>query len=245
MRPVFFSDLDDTVFQTARKMDAPPPPERLAAEALNGSHSYMTAGQDMMIKWLLASTRFIPVTARSSEALARCKLPFADYQICTNGGVILTPEGMPDADWHARMKHEADAVASGLENLMSFMARQTPAGRFRYWIVEDFGVGFYFCVKSNEDARRLDDIDAELCEVARAALVRHRNDNNLSFTPAGISKRGAVQYLAEKLGLDGSSVPVFGMGDSLTDLPFMAACDMLVIPKKSQIAQTKLYPEDG
>ncbi len=244
MRPVFFSDLDDTIFQTARKMKESPHPGRLASEALNGSHSYMSASQDVMMTWLLSTTRFIPVTARSSEALGRCKLPFADYQICTNGGVILTPSGSPDLVWHERMKREADAVTAELENLISFMSQPALADRFRYWIVEDLGTGFYFCVKSNENARCLDEIDEALSQIAAPRLVRHRNDNNLSFTPAGISKRCAVQYLSEKLALDGSSVPVFGMGDSLTDLPFMAVCDMLVIPGNSQIAQKKLQLED-
>lgn len=243
MRPVFFSDLDDTIFQTARKMQEAPDLERLASEALNGSHSYMSASQALMMKWLLTSTRFIPVTARSSEALGRCRLPFEDYQVCTNGGVILTPSGIPDPDWHAKMKREAEAVAAELENLMSFMSLKTTPDRFRYWIVEEFGTGFYFCAKSNGDAQRLDEIDDVLSRIAAPGLVRHRNDNNLSFTPAGISKRYAVEYLSQNL-LSDKSVPVFGMGDSVTDLPFMATCDMLVIPKNSQIDQKILQSEE-
>jgi hydroxymethylpyrimidine pyrophosphatase-like HAD family hydrolase len=123
------------------------------------------------------------------------------------------------------------------------MSRKTTPDRFRYWIVEEFGTGFYFCAKSNDDAQRLDEIDEALSRIAAPGLVRHRNDNNLSFTPAGISKRYAVEYLSQKL-LSDKSVPVFGMGDSVTDLPFMATCDMLVIPKNSQIDQKILQSEE-
>jgi hydroxymethylpyrimidine pyrophosphatase-like HAD family hydrolase len=233
-RPIFFSDLDDTIFQTARKMRDAPAPERLASEALNGSHSYMTEPQALMMDWLLGSTRFIPVTARSTEALERCRLPFADHRICTNGAIVLLPDGTPDQDWLRRSRLEADAAANALRALVDFVQQETEPGRYRCWIVEEFGTGFYFCVKSNGEAAALDAIDAPLSQIAGDRMVRHRNDNNLSFTPAGISKRFAVDYLSAKL-LTELRVPVFGMGDSLTDLPFMAACDMLVIPKQSQI----------
>ena len=98
-KPIIFSDLDDTIFQTARKMDSLPDPKRLASEALNGSHSYMTESQAMMMDWLLGSTRFIPVTARSTEALSRCAIPFVDYRVCSNGAVILLPDGTADRGW--------------------------------------------------------------------------------------------------------------------------------------------------
>ncbi len=233
-RPVFFSDLDDTVFQTARKMPVAPDPERLASEALNGSHSYMSGAQSRMMDWLLESTRFIPVTARSKEALERCRLPFEDYRVCTNGALILLPDGTPDPEWLERMTRQAEAAASHLTDLLEFMEGRTAPDRYRCWIVQEFGTGFYFCVKSNSGASALDDIEDGLARIAGDALMRHRNDNNLSFTPAGISKRLAVEYLSRKI-LEDRDVPIFGMGDSLTDLPFMASCDMMVIPRNSQI----------
>jgi hydroxymethylpyrimidine pyrophosphatase-like HAD family hydrolase len=234
-KPIIFSDLDDTIFQTARKMDSLPDPKRLASEALNGSHSYMTESQAMMMDWLLGSTRFIPVTARSTEALSRCAIPFTDYRVCSNGAVILLSDGTADRGWLEKSTQQANAAQEIFDAMIGFVAAQKPEGRFRCWTVEEFGTGFYFCVKSNEGAQALDDVEEGLCALADTRLVRHRNDNNLSFTPAGISKRLAVEYLSEKL-LRVDVVPLFGMGDSLTDLPFMATCDMLVIPKKSQIS---------
>lgn len=239
MRPIVFSDLDDTIFQTARKMQGEPDPAMMACEALNASHSYMTQAQAGMMDWLLASTRFIPVTARSIEALERCRLPFRDYRICTNGAMILMPDGTPDAEWCERTSQQARAAAPAMAAMLAYVEDRTEPGRYRCWITGEFGTGYYFCVKSNTGAEVLDGVDAQLAALAGDAFTRHRNDNNLSFTPAGISKRLAVEYLSERISGD-AAVPVFGMGDSLTDLPFMATCDMMVIPRHSQIARERL-----
>ena len=238
-RPIFFSDLDDTIFQTARKMQPAPDPDRLVSEALNGSHSYMSARQAAMMDWLLATTRFIPVTARSTEALARCRLPFADHKICTNGAVILRPDGTPDPDWSERTRKQAVAAAPMLDALVAFVRDQTAPDQYRAWIVEEFGTGCYFCVKSNGTADALDGIDERLRGLAGPTFSRHRNDNNLSFTPPGISKQHAVEYLLPKV-MGDQKLPVFGMGDSLTDLPFMACCDLMVVPRRSQIDSERL-----
>jgi hypothetical protein len=238
-RPIFFSDLDDTIFQTARKMPVGSDPGVLACKALNGSHSYMTRAQALMMDWLLASTRFIPVTARSTEALARCRLPFRDHRICTNGAIILLPDGTPDPEWRDRTRQQAKDAAPVLDALLAFVQHQTETGRYRCWVVEECGTGYYFCVKSNGEAAMLDGVDDHLAEIAGDGFTRHRNDNNLSFTPAGISKRHAVEYLSQMLVGD-DCLPVFGMGDSLTDLPFMALCDMMVVPRGSQIDRIRL-----
>lgn len=238
-RPIFFSDLDDTIFQTARKMQPAPDEVRLVSEALNGSHSYMSASQAAMMDWLLATTRFIPVTARSTEALGRCRLPFADHKICANGAVILRPDGTADPDWSDHTRKQAMAAAPTLAALVAFVRDQTAPDQYRAWIVEEFGTGYYFCVKSNGYAGALDGIDARLCVLAGPAFTRHRNDNNLSFTPPGISKQQAVAYLLPKITSD-EKAPVFGMGDSLTDLPFMGCCDLMVVPRGSQIDRERL-----
>jgi hypothetical protein len=223
-------------------MQPAPAPEMLICEALNGSHSYLSPSQAAMMDWLFATTRFIPVTARSTEALGRCRLPFADHRICTNGAVILGPDGNPDPEWCMRMTQQAIAAGPVLQALLAFVVDQTGPGQYRAWIVEEFGTGFYFCVKSNSDAAALDAIDGRLRAIAGPAFTRHRNDNNLSFTPHGISKQQAVAYLLPKLTGD-TAVPVFGMGDSLTDLPFMASCDLMVVPRGSQIDRNLLQAD--
>lgn len=231
-RPVLYTDLDDTLFQTARKMPEPVSETRLAAIATNGHHSYMTEAQHRMTRWLLAAMRVIPVTARSTDALSRCQIPFESWKIAANGAVILDRAGTPDPDWSARIRAVSDAARDGLEALDAAVSANNGADRLRHWIVTEAGMPVYFCVKSNSDEAWLDDIEQTLRDIAGAAFRSHRNGNNLSYTPHGISKLDAVLAVEQKIGGD---APRFGMGDSLTDLPFMGVCTMMMIPPGSQI----------
>lgn len=235
-RPLLFCDLDDTLFQTARKMREPPHPARLAAVATNGHDSYMTEAQANLVAWLLATTHAIPVTARSTAALARCQLPFNSWQVAANGAVILDPDGSTDPAWRERIAATAAQSGTQLSQLAAAMAEIDRSERFRHWIVEEEGMPIYFCVKANHDERDLHQVAPQLSTIAGPQLRRHHNGNNLSFTPTAISKRAAVVHLRERLAQRGQVV--LGMGDSLTDLPFMSACEMMMIPAGSQIHTT-------
>lgn len=231
--PIIFSDLDDTIFQTARKMATPPSPDAVpASRALNGSHSYMTHAQEVMFNWLNDTTRFVPVTARSTEALSRCALPFRDYQVASNGAVILDHQGLVDQIWMDRTRGISDGLAGTMSLLQDFVSDRNTDDRFRHWIVREEGCDVYYCVKSNGEEAWLDDLQVKLTEISGDLFLVHRNGNNLSLTPRAISKRAAVEYLIDKIGEVGA--PIWGMGDSLTDLPFMEACQMMVIPTGSQ-----------
>ena len=238
IRPVLYTDLDDTIFQTARKMAKPVCETRLGAIATNGHHSYMTEAQSRMLDWLQKATRMIPVTARSTDALSRCQIPFHHWKVAANGAVILKPDGTPLADWQETVRSLSDAARVGLEVLNELTVtcnaedKLRPTPRFRHWIVEEHGMPIYFCVKSNGEEAWLNDIESDLAQVAGSDFTHHRNGNNLSFTPKGISKKIAVEHLDAIFGGDAMR---FGMGDSLTDLPFMRSCHMMMIPPGSQI----------
>lgn len=232
MRPILYTDLDDTLFQTARKMSEPISETRLAAIATNGRHSYMTEAQFRMTQWLLDSMRVIPVTARSTYALSRCHIRFHDWRIAANGGVILAADQKPDREWQAHVSAISRAAKNGLEALEVAVTSNNVGRRFRHWIVHEDKLPIYFCVKSEGEETWLDDLEPMLRGLAGTDFLVHRNGNNLSFTPHGISKFEAVSYLDDRIG--GPALR-FGMGDSLTDLPFMGVCTMMIIPRGSQI----------
>ncbi|QTR49374.1 HAD family hydrolase [Candidatus Thiothrix anitrata] len=90
MKPLLLTDLDDTLFQTARKM--PADTDKIpAAQGLNGDTiSFMHPWQHDFIHWALACMQVIPVTARGIESFQRVHLPFQHQAVCVHGAAILT-----------------------------------------------------------------------------------------------------------------------------------------------------------
>ncbi len=249
-RVAVFTDLDDTLFQTARKLDpAAKETAQLAAVAGNGKHSYMTGAQGGLLTWL-RSGLVIPVTARGSEAFGRVAIPFSGPAIVANGAAILNGDGRADPRWRARVEaglEPARAILDGLPEIVRETARglDLPA---RTWLVEEPGLGgVYAVVKTGADA-----LEGRLAELARHLLAAvalpdgkddedgagawrlHLNGNNLALVPPAISKANATAFLLDRLRRDGPILAV-GVGDSVSDLDFMRLCDLWMTPRGSQI----------
>lgn len=96
-RPISFVDLDDTLFQTHRRLN-PDDSFTLASTDKEGKPlGYMSQSQQALWAWLNDTTCVIPVTARDAAALARVTLPFKAGAICCHGAVILDKDGKKTA----------------------------------------------------------------------------------------------------------------------------------------------------
>jgi len=220
LRPVVFADLDDTLFQTARKMSETPDPDRVASVSSNGKHSYMTRAQDQMFSWLTGTTRFIPTTARSQSAMDRCQFVFSDYQILANGGTVLLPGGIRDAEWDAWVSVVSGGAMASLDAIKQAMAPLVGKDGFRTWIVFENSTPIYLCAKSDGPEGVLDEAESRFRDLALNQIHFHRNGRNLGFIPKGITKADAVRAVMDKIP-HLAERPVWGMGDSLSDLEFM------------------------
>ena len=151
-RPLVFVDLDDTLFQTARKMGDEP--RFTATLDVDGQpNGFMSATQKSFVEWLLATADVVPVTARSVEAYQRVQLPFVHGAICAHGGVILNAQGQLDAPWHARMADELALEQTRLHQLSELtLAIGTELGfSLRGWVVEEQGLANYVVTKHNHE----------------------------------------------------------------------------------------------
>ncbi|KWB48989.1 trehalose phosphatase [Burkholderia ubonensis] len=240
-RPLVLVDLDDTLFQTARKMPEGTPRIPATVDVDGRPNGYMTPVQQAFVNWLLASADVVPVTARSVEAYRRVKLPFTHGAICSHGGVILRADGTLDQDWHGRM---ADALRTFQDRLPALSEATLRIGRdlgiaLRGWIVAEHGLCHYVVTKHNESDDAV--LSTVLAEVQARGLLDgmhiHANGNNLAFLPDGLAKRLAVrEWLRRDRELNGER-PVLGFGDSITDLGFMDLCHMWATPARSQLAK--------
>ncbi|MBD8491934.1 trehalose phosphatase [Pseudomonas syringae] len=240
-RPLILVDLDDTLFQTARKTAANIEKHVATVDITGNANGYMTNVQRSFVNWMLANADVVPVTARSVEAFSRVRLPFTAGAICSHGGVMLDVAGQLDQDWHAQMQ---DTLAPYQARLHDLSATTLAIGRemgisLRGWVVEEARLFHYVVTKHNENDDSV--LERVLAEVQARGLLEglhiHGNGNNLAFLPEGLAKRHAVQeWLRRDRAVNGER-PVLGFGDSITDLGFMDDCHWWATPARSQLAR--------
>jgi hypothetical protein len=236
MRAIALVDLDDTLFQTLRKCPSDVPHDALVplGFARDGSPlSYATPRQQSFIAWLSDTAWFVPVTARSRDALNRVRIPFT-AAICAHGGMIVGEDGAPDAEWRAHIAAEAAQHRPALEALA---AQVTAAGRdLAVRILTEEGIGLYLLVKDpGQDEHVLNAAIDQVAHRLPGGWTLHRNGNNAAFMPPFLGKAKAVEALLPRLRARHPDAPVIGIGDSLTDAPFMAMCDFAMMPPRSQL----------
>jgi hypothetical protein len=243
MRAIALVDLDDTLFQTLRKCPADVPHGELTAIgfARDGSPlCYATPRQRTLIAWLTETAHFVPVTARGLDALRRVRIPFT-HAICAHGGVILDARGEPDPAWTAHIAREAGAHAAALATVAQAVTRGARAlgVELSVRVLREGDTGLYVLVKDPDaDAARLADCVERIAFAVPAHWTIHRNDNNVAIMPPYLGKEHAVARLLPELQRRYPKAPVIGIGDSLTDAPFMSLCDFAMTPTGSQLAKS-------
>lgn len=235
-------DLDDTLFQTLRKCPADVPQDALTplGYLADGSPlSYATPRQMAFIRWISETALFIPVTARSLDALNRVRLPFG-AAVCAHGGVVLHTDGCIDQGWDAHIRvaaaNDAEALASLCAAIEAEAKRSASAIRVRVLIEGDIGI--YVLVKhADADEAVLNATVDAIAHLIPPGWTDHRNGNNIALMPPWLGKQHAVAHILPGLRAQYPDLPIIGMGDSITDAPFMALCDFALTPTGSQLAK--------
>jgi hypothetical protein len=197
-----------------------------------------------LIEWLSETAWLVPVTARSRDALMRARVPFT-AAICAHGGVIIGEDGEVDAAWHEHAVRQSAAHAEALEALAARVTAEAQAqgAALRVRVLSEGDLGLYVLAKHEDvDEGALHAvIDAVADEVPDGWTI-HRNGNNAALMPPWLGKAHAVAALLPRLRATHPDAPVIGIGDSLTDAPYMALCDYAMMPRGSQLAARALEP---
>ena len=233
-------DLDDTLFQTRRKC---PPGVELTPYAVDAAGvplSFATPAQVALIGWLESTTICVAVTARSVDALRRSRLNFA-HAVAAHGGVVLDDPATVSAEWRALIAAKLAEAAADLDAIAEGIARDADAAgvAVRVRVLTEDGLPLYVVAKH----KAAEGDDAALHAACAPTTARmpfgwtaHINGNNVAYLPPGLGKAHAVQWLLPRLRAAHSGLPVIGIGDSLTDAPFMQLCDFAMLPTHSQLA---------
>ena len=245
-KPYALMDLDDTLFQTLRKLS----PDQRGDDALTVATldkrgqplSLMTAKQTRFFNWLYHSCELIPVTARDTAEITRVLLPFNSWRILTHGAVMVAPDGTFEPTWQAYLasvlqplQRPLTAIGEYLQTADFSQLRVTP----HYERFGDDDLCVYIAVKHvTKDAAALQALATRLPTLLGIADFAenwyiHHNANNLAILPKAVHKRHAVAFL-QTTHLD-STRPCFGFGDSLADVDFLRLLDWYGTPARGQL----------
>lgn len=233
---LLFTDLDETLFQLLRHNEA----GRYPATTTPTTRylSYQTDSQRTLFEFFHQSEQvtLIPVTARGLRQYHNTflsRLAGVEIAVLYFGGVIWQA-GQADAEWGQQVYQAFLALEQPLAELANdiqvFLTAEQP----------DFLLhntdGFYLTVQAPRDCdlETRAAVFAEIKQLASSAYLQYLHRRNFVLLPHFIDKRHAVNFLLQRLP---PASLTLGMGDSLSDLPFMQLCDVRLVPRHAQIEQ--------
>lgn len=236
---VVFTDLDDTLIQTQGKVPRNARTELGATDRFGQPLSFFTQSQKMMLDMFATiGAHIIPVTGRNTDALNRVEYDFQGMRVVSHGAVVLTHCNCICEHWLS----EIDPLLQEWPDLLKrcnaevnhiIKAHQLDA---RSRVIIDQEIPAYVSVKGEiadlELIKKLNPLDTQ--------FGRHENGRNHALLAPYANKKKAVEFIKKQLGLDVNDL-VIGMGDSLSDLPFMSSCQFSMLPTNSQIARELLH----
>jgi len=243
MEKFLFLDLDDTVFQTARKCvsikGALPASYNLSGDV----SSYFLPKQHCLLQELSKQWRIIPTTARTLASYARVNLGINCYDgaILNHGATILCAAEKEDLLWRSEiessLRHLSPLLFQIKQNINTYLSTKNMPMQVR--ITTELNLDYYIEVRHlQKNAIQLQKL---LSDYINPLLLEYKdfqvylNNNSLTILPLCVNKSHAVEYKIESLEKQYGEILTMGVGDSLSDLPFMGLCDYIMTPKNTQI----------
>lgn len=233
-----FTDLDDSLFQTRSKCPEQSLLMDAAADRQGNPLSYFSEAQRGLLD-LLRQATLIPVTGRNTSALQRVHLSFDSYRITGHGAMVSDAAGKPVDEWVAINQVDYQTWRESMEAAVDWVQQRIARDKLalRCRLIEDQGLPVYVSIKGDET------LLAQLETTLKAFWVSppgeiHRNGHNMALLPPFANKARAVSYLMQRFRKTYASPLFIGLGDSLSDLPFMRLCHFAITPHASQIQET-------
>lgn len=226
------ADVDDMLITTVRT-EPEPGATPCSWDKEGRVCGFLTKKQEALFGLLNAGAPVVPVTARST--VERVALPFNSYAILSNGGTILGPGGASVPAWFQRMQQLSVQDSAAMRALAAAI-KDEARGRginARIKVVESDGLDQYISVKHNEkNQAELAVLASAIAPFIPADWQLHHNANAVMVMPPWLGKDKAVEWFIANV-IPAGAVTI-GMGDSLSDIPFMDLCDYVVMPRKAQ-----------
>lgn len=237
MSTYILSDLDDTLFSSARTHGMQCAQWSIASYSKAGKPiCFYSPQQEALVHHIQRMGMLIPVTGRSSESLKRVVgLKLSSYRIVSHGAMILDAEGKVFQPWLKDLNVDFEFWSHKLKQTEMYLYDYAKKHglELRIQQVQEDQLPTYLSVKGEEAIlSRLSEVFAEDWKDG----MIHHNHRNLAYLPPYASKANAVQYLMNHLkSLHTEPLLFIGLGDSISDLPFLKLCDFSITPTQSHI----------
>lgn len=245
-KTLFFTDLDDTLFQSRAKLDSYPDINLTPIAFLsNGDpHGFAKKNQIAFLKAISSFASVIPTTARNLDSYRRVNLdmPSPPFAILNHGGTIIDGQGQPLPYWQEKISQIMQPWSSDLKSMANEInAWSSKTGRAVYArVIGDMSQDLYVLVKDRQKDQnqclsqlRIDWLEKTI--ESQEGLVIHQNANNLTIQPKDLDKSAAVSFLVDQYRREYPDLLVLGAGDSNSDRGFLSLCDYAIIPRNAQI----------
>ncbi len=248
MKRFVFTDLDNTIVRhQSRIADNDNNQIQIVGTDESGNQSTVMTKADLeFFQEISHFGTVIPTTGRSMAGYSRLHglvSGFNSWAILNHGATILMPEDSKvDATWLERTKGITARLTNDLlkvyQNLLSLNTvviencRHTNTIRLH----QEHGFPLYISVRAS---REMPELHLWQQRQTIALLAHGQNDFELLHTgritsviPRQLNKKDAVLEVIRRLG---DQIETLGVGDALTDLPFMQVCNFQRTPENSEI----------
>lgn len=236
---VIFTDIDDTLMKTFRKITDF---TSLIPGAIgnNGQHiSFIEPSRKRLIEVILNEQICIPVTARSEKSFSNLLIKFNHQAILNFGATILNSDKTLDLEWHnsiylksevLNQKNIFSIVQARLKNLLYYFEVKLSFDNdiCNYLNFRDYSLNV------NKITTLQKAVETVLYEQeVLNSFYFYKTDRDLALIPNFIKKEYAVDYLlTHKYSNKELSI---GIGDHKNDLSFMSRCNFAMLPTDSSL----------
>lgn len=243
MSVIVFTDIDDTLMSTGRKVS---PELRVASGAMGKSgkpFSFMTQAHVDLYERLCAMSSELPVavTARDQKGLARVHLQFNPQAVVDFGATVINAQGEICHLWEAQLSAQQDplleqkiyrVVDKVLLNLDVPLCeiRRNAAGMLAFINLRS---------EDQEQYRVMETLFERALQREQLphSVLLHKTGRDIAIMPAYINKGAAVRHLVAMNGW--ADRTLMGCADSLSDVSFLKHMHFSVVPSDSR-AMTSL-----
>ena len=236
----FFTDIDDTLIQTARKTDFTKQTVVASYDREGKESSFFYEGTKLFIDTIIDSgINFIPTTARNLDAYKRTlfyKNEKITYVILNFGALILV-NNKEDKEWSNYMLQKYNSIPA-IDTVYKAlnMKFKEESLEVTIKIIDSYYISIYN--KYNLDNKiilKKIKKQLELFLLENKQYYLYENGNSFGILPLFLNKKFAVEYLIKK------ELPLLtiGAGDNISDLDFMKLTNFKLLPDNRLFAKPR------